>query len=330
MNIPDRYAFGLPYWTMGEKYLHLARVVAEEVVKHKNEFAIMTGMEISQAEAFSQFEKITRWSDIYLIEPLLFDFYHGLELVLKGFVLDHSGTGRAKQMHHLTVLLKEFKTRFPRENELTTILGRYIEAGMLPDMLTDFLMTNAATVDDYHEVLRYPCRKRSSTHFNHFMLKYQGKKGLPFFRKLIKDTEIIMRDSVALSQHIKKQDAFARQAGALVHDYYKSIGRVDFRNMPRILRHFIDYMTLREKEISQLSFREMEAYIDYLIDKGLTHGQIAQEFCILRKFFDYLVGVNQLSDNVARAVFARANKTYPRHFTDKELVNAFRQHHPRS
>lgn len=330
MKYRDRYSFGLPYWTMGGKYLHLANVVAEEVVNHKNEFAITTGMHTSPKEAFRLLEKKTRWSDIYLIEPLLFDFYHGLELILKGFVLDHSGTGRAKQQHHLSVLLQEFRTRFPSENKLAMILGRYIESAMLPEMLADFYKTNTAAVDDYHEVLRYPCRKRSSSHFDHFMLKYQGRNGLPFFRQLIKDIAQVMLISVDLSQHLQKQDTFAGHAEALVHDYYKSIGRVDFSSMSRILRHFIDYMALREKEVSQLSIKDMDAFIDHLLNSGLSHGQIANEFCILRRFYDYLVETNRVSGNIARSVFARASKVHPRHYSDNELINAFRQHHPRS
>jgi hypothetical protein len=72
----------LGYWTVGIQYLHLVETVANETIQQGNQFVVVSDDEISLERYASE----TKWSDHSLVVPLLFDFYHGIEVLLKGFL----------------------------------------------------------------------------------------------------------------------------------------------------------------------------------------------------------------------------------------------------
>jgi len=191
----DNYFRALHFWTMAEKYLHLTRVVSEEVVANKNRFFVMSGTPITA----EQLQDETRWTDTNLIEPLLFNFYHGLELMLKGFLMFRPRPAD-KLNHRLSSLLSEFQSRYPEAQSLDLLFQKYVVVAHMPEMLKAFFKDNDIPVDRFYECLRYPFDVRLARDFNHLNLKYKGKRGLPFFRGLVEDTESIMRESVAISR----------------------------------------------------------------------------------------------------------------------------------
>jgi site-specific recombinase XerD len=111
--------------------------------------------------------------------------------------------------------------------------------------------------------------------------------------------------------------------------YHQSIGRKYLNRRPRILKALIAFVKIVKKPIEHLTARDMESFIDFLLGSGLSHRQIAQEFSILRRFYDYLCDQGFVQTNVARMVFARAHKQDPRIYTDEELSVVFHKHHPR-
>ena len=115
----------------------------------------------------------------------------------------------------------------------------------------------------------------------------------------------------------------------LIRQYRVSLGRIQMHRKPRILNVFVEYIRLNEQQIEKLTYRDMEKFIAFLLQAGLTQAQVAQEFSILRKFYDYLCAEGILSVNLARDVFARGGKIEPRTYTDKELIRICRTHHPR-
>jgi len=76
-------------------------------------------------EEAKELDRQTKWSDARLVEPLLFNFYHGLELLLKGFALWKSGSN-PKLDHLLTVLLDSFMKEYPREVDLISAFQKYL------------------------------------------------------------------------------------------------------------------------------------------------------------------------------------------------------------
>ena len=149
--------------------------------------------------------KQTKWSDGHLIEPLLFNFYHGIELLLKGFVQLKQKTVQDPN-HSLTKYLDSFTREYPTEISLIAKFDKYLISKNMPDILQNFFKENSLTPDHFHVMLRYPYDKKDPTKsYQHDMLKYKGHEGVMFFEGLVTDISDIMRMCVALSRQHKPE-----------------------------------------------------------------------------------------------------------------------------
>jgi hypothetical protein len=199
----DTYYRPLTFWRLGLNYLHLTRVTTEQVVKNRNRIvAIWWGDITSEAEA-AEADRQTKWSDANLVEPLLFNLFHGLELLLKGFVLFKQAEP-PKLNHALTEWLMFFRCKYPTEEQLTAIFDRYIETAAMPELLRDFLAANSANVDSYYELFRYPCNRKFTKKYDHFKLKYKGRHGLPFYKDLLTDLNGLSKRAVDLGRRLEE------------------------------------------------------------------------------------------------------------------------------
>lgn len=185
----------LGYWTIGIEYLHLVETVAAETVRQGNKFILVfDGADFSWEEYASQ----TRWSDSNLVVPLLFDFYHGVEVILKGFL---ASKGKLeKKNHKLSDLLRAFNELFPG-HRFSTLLSRYIVTDQLPEPLASFCLHSSISIDDYYQALKYP-ESIYGAIFRHTPLKYRSDAGLSFFNDLVNDIKEIRREAVALGKSI--------------------------------------------------------------------------------------------------------------------------------
>jgi len=199
----NRYFRSLCFWGMGLKYLHFVRVTAEQVVGARNKTVATWWGDRSPEEEAAELDRQTKWSDARLIEPLLFNFYHGLELLLKGFALWVAGTN-TKLDHRMTRLLKSFLEAFPDEHELTEVFQKYVTLPAMPALLRDFLEQNDLSVDKFYEALRYPFDRRFAHNYEHLVLKHKGREGLPFYEQLVKDIGTLARMAVALGRKLEK------------------------------------------------------------------------------------------------------------------------------
>lgn len=184
----------LGYWTIGIQYLHLVETVAHETIQQNNKLTVVSDKEISLEEHSSQ----TKWSDHNLIVPLLFYFYHGAEVILKGFLI--SKAALKNKNHKLSDLLGEFNRLFP-DHILGVLLSRYIVQARLPEPLASFCLESSLSIDEYYQALKYP----ESTHgkvYRHTPLKYRSDAGVPFFNALISDIKQIRQVAVALGRAI--------------------------------------------------------------------------------------------------------------------------------
>ena len=188
---------------MGLKYLHLVRVTAEQVVSTKNKTVATWWGDRTPEEEAKELDRQTKWSDARLVEPLLFNFYHGLELLLKGFTLWKSGPN-PKLDHLLTVLLDSFMKEYPGEVDLITVFQKYLAEPTMPEMLRDFLEKNEFHVDRLYESLRYPFNRDMSQNYEHIMLKYKGREGLTFYEELVTDIGVIAKCAVALGRELER------------------------------------------------------------------------------------------------------------------------------
>ena len=184
----------LRYWTTGIQYLHMVQLVAEEIVKRKNLYGLVSDNEINEEDLM----EATKWSDCSLILPLLFDFYHGLETILKGFLCAKGC--QLESTHKLSRLLNDFNSHFP-DTKLSQMFYRYINQSQLPKLLKDFCDISRITIDDYYQFLKYP-ESTERQAYQHWLLEYKGEKGVPFFSELQSDIGVMHNEIVALGREI--------------------------------------------------------------------------------------------------------------------------------
>jgi len=190
----DRCQEALGFWTIGLQYLHLVEAVIAEIIAQRNADIVVPDKENS----WDQYERATRWSDHRLVIPVLFDFYHGIEVILKGFLVATGAPPGAN--HKLSQLVAAFEQENPG-HAIGAITRKYIVQDHLPEVLASFCKTSRITIDDYYQALKYP----QSTHGNvyqHYPLKYKGEEGVPFFKDLAKDIGEVVPKIVALGRWI--------------------------------------------------------------------------------------------------------------------------------
>ncbi|MBU1705943.1 hypothetical protein KKG19_04450 [Patescibacteria group bacterium] len=180
----------LDYWTIGIQYLHMVEMVAKETIEQGNKFVVDSDKEISWEQLISE----TRWSDHRLVIPLLFDFYHGVEILLKGFLICKSN--REKKSHKLSSLLSAFETMYP-DHDITRLLAPYITQNQLLEPLLSFCSESAISIDDYYQALKYP-ESTGGSIYRHMSLKYRGETGIDFFSRLVRDVNQLRREAVLL------------------------------------------------------------------------------------------------------------------------------------
>lgn len=183
-------AFG--YWTIGLQYLHLVQAVIAKTIEHRNVHVITSKKDIT----WDQYDQATKWSDHRLVIPVLFDFYHGIEVILKGFLVAASTSPQTT--HKLSELVLMFEKHFPTQ-AISATIKKYIFQDQLPEVLSSFCITSKITIDDYYQALKYP-QSTSGDVYNHCQLKYREEEGVKFFEDLLKDIGEVIIEIVALGR----------------------------------------------------------------------------------------------------------------------------------
>src|SRR5688572_7281331 len=106
------------YFVLAGHFLRLAEAAARRLVETGNTLTVVAGSEISP----EMYARKTRWSDHSVGVAVMFSFYHGVELILKGCLLLD---GTSNQSHRLSTLLKKFEEKHAG-SELAAVLVPYI------------------------------------------------------------------------------------------------------------------------------------------------------------------------------------------------------------
>ena len=182
------------YWTVGVQYLHMVQAVANETYSQGNKHCIVSDNPIS----YEQYMEDTKWSDHNLVIPLLFNFYHGLEVIMKGFLaVKHPD---ARLSHKLTELLNEFKKEYG-ENRLYETIKKYIIQDGLPRVISEFLKESDLSIDLYYQSLKYSETTKGNQIYHH-SLKYRGEEGAEFFASLHDDIDQLRKEAVSLGREV--------------------------------------------------------------------------------------------------------------------------------
>jgi hypothetical protein len=190
------YDYAMRYWNLGIQYLHLTQHVSSQVVESGNLWVVAGEPNYPDTEYFEK----TKWSDFMLATPLLFNFYHGVELMLKGFVALASGQP-VKRSHKLTDLAASFFMYHPGA-EPGPFLSKYLNANTAPSPLREFFAASKTDVDMFYEALKYP-DGGGGKQFLHNKLHYQSEWGVPFYSELRDDILSARQSFVRLGRSLQ-------------------------------------------------------------------------------------------------------------------------------
>jgi len=189
----NRDNLALSFLTFSNQYLTLVENVARETVLHGNSWSIISDFVLEKEE----YEKKTRWSDFSIIFPLLFNLFHGIELLIKGLILADSTETMKKGKHNLCILCDRFRLKYPEQKILNNFFDKYTNKESMPEILRNFMIENKLDANILYEELRYPSPNFDLIR-NYSSLKYQDKEGVPFFKDLADDIDSVLRESVKM------------------------------------------------------------------------------------------------------------------------------------
>lgn len=197
----NRNTIALSFCKTGVQYLNLAEAAASKILLSKNRDHLICDKQFSE----KHFARKTKWTDHNLCLPLLFNFYHGLEVLMKGFLLFKSIDGSINTKtttHDLEKLLYCFKKEFPNSN-LLPLFVNYINPDYQPLILSTFFSESNIPANKYSEAFRYPVDLKNNL-YNHRLLSGHDKEGLVFFGSLKEDAAAIIKESVKLGRSLQE------------------------------------------------------------------------------------------------------------------------------
>jgi hypothetical protein len=197
-NISRNYESALSFWKVGLQYFMLVENVTQEVEAAGNKLAVVSDQNLSPQEYVEK----TRWSDFRIVIPTLFCFYHGLELLLKGFLMLEPSCN-LKAEHRTQRLCSHFIKYYPESKKLGDFFRRYSEVNSLPGFLKDFVQKNSLSINELYEALRYPTDRTFSQLREYISLQYKGMNGIAFFTELRDDIETARKEIVQLGRSLE-------------------------------------------------------------------------------------------------------------------------------
>ncbi|AUC82122.1 HEPN domain-containing protein [Lacinutrix sp. Bg11-31] len=169
---------GLSYqfWTLTKESIN-------EMKKQGNKKLIMSLYDQNQTdeEFYEFYYQKTKWNDFNIGVPILFNFYHGLELCMKG-LLQEIGKLPTKKTHGLTGyynIIQKNETEFIPE--ILISLGKVLNKD---NTFSDFFESNNSNVDNYYQLLRYPESYKGNDFYFYGEIRGKEKVGLKNFESI--------------------------------------------------------------------------------------------------------------------------------------------------
>lgn len=188
----EDYIKAISFFTVSFQFFSLVQNALKETIDQGNEWIVSSEKEIS----FESYADKTSWSDHQVIIPILFIFYHGLELFLKA-LLQFDPHFELKAKHSIEGLSSRFIKDNPKEKGLCNFFKKYTHMDQLPKILRDFLSDNNLTINQLYEALRYPTDPSFATIRSYLSVKYKGEEGIEFFKILLCDIEKARKAAVS-------------------------------------------------------------------------------------------------------------------------------------
>jgi hypothetical protein len=133
-----------------------------------------------------EYDEASYWSDHKLAIPLLFNLYHGIELILKGLLVLSE---EESKNHNLSDLLETTKKEHVNADFICHI-EKYLVKEKLPGILNNFFSDSGIEVDEWYQALKYP-ESNKGKKYEHLPLKYQEEEGALFCAELHENISLL-------------------------------------------------------------------------------------------------------------------------------------------
>lgn len=189
--------YDLLFFKTGQQYIKSAIYLMKAICRSGNQTgAIADTME----EAVKITNRKVELSDLTLLLPALFDYYHGFELYIKGLIYLYSK--KIPHQHEINELIENLNKECDNKKLLSLINTLYDEnEGMIRKYKEK---NNISDQSRLYESLRYPIDK-SGCKFNYDDLRYNGKDGIVELKKTIKRLKQL--NKLIVSEYYKNKEA---------------------------------------------------------------------------------------------------------------------------
>jgi len=188
MNKCTKKALG--YWQVAMQYLDLSENVSNLISESGNNWVyIQDGINFKDME--DEYRKATKWTDYNQGIPVLFNFYHGIEVLLKGFLVVEGVSTRG---HTLSTIFDRANATHPHA-EFLRLIEKYLYKDKLPIIIREFIDETSISIDDWYQAFKYP-ESTCGTVYAHNKLQFQTENGAEFYGELANDIHEIRIASV--------------------------------------------------------------------------------------------------------------------------------------
>lgn len=183
------------YIAFAYQFLQIARESINEMEKQGNSTSIWYDApdqkSLKYEDDWAEYEFITRWNDMNVGVPVLFNFYHGLELYMKG-LLQTQNLLPPKKNHDL---VKLYKIITDNQDKFTSDIIVLLEKHLSIDSpFNEFFYDNSLTPDQFYQCLKYP-EDLKGNEFRFTKIRGNEAEGLRKFL-IIRDDCINLRTAI--------------------------------------------------------------------------------------------------------------------------------------
>lgn len=175
---------GTNYITIGYNFLQLTINSIDEMKKQGNKSSLIMRGGLTNDEAWVEYNERTKWNDNNIGIPVLFNFFHGTELILKGLILYCDGELETKN-HRLSDLLEKLK-KCPSPPDRNVL--DHFHTIIHNNGFEYFLEENNTSIDSFYEVFKYIRQNEK-----YKKLKTKSTKFTPIYNYFIEIGEMLLK-----------------------------------------------------------------------------------------------------------------------------------------
>ena len=163
---------------LGYQYHRLVKNSIIEMIKSDNKtFTILKCEGKSVDDVWEVHEEITKWNDFNIAIPLLFNFYHGLELMLKGIV-KKLNSEQFQPTHKISELYRIINECYPKPEKFLLIVEKHLSKMSSFNIV---FSSNKSNIDNYYLIFRYP-ENSNGKGYSHKLIRGMGNEGIATYR----------------------------------------------------------------------------------------------------------------------------------------------------